>query len=196
MRRFDLRARLVPVLGALAALLVVNLVVLMLVTRPRNQQARTVDATTGELAAAVEREQARVALLQERVEQMQRSREALERFFDEDLSTKSERLVALQREIYDIARTFQVEAAQLKFSHEPVEGTDLVRLAVNIPLSGGYNNLRQFIHKVESSELFLIIESVQLQEGERGGAMLNLNVRLATYFADDDRRDLRYRLEG
>ncbi len=134
--------------------------------------------------------------LEERVQKMQTSRDVLERFFSEDLATKRERLVAIQRELYDIARTFQVDAAQLKFSHEPVQGTDMVQLAVNIPLTGGYRNLRQFISKIESSDLFLIIQSIQLQEGEQGGALLNLNVRLATYFAVEDNEHLRQRWNG
>jgi Tfp pilus assembly protein PilO len=190
-KRFDIRLHLKPVLFSLGGLLVVNLLLLFLVTQPRLEGARNADETTAELAAAVELEDKRVDDLEERVQAMRDSRDALERFFTEDLATKRERLVAVQREIHQIATTFQVEAAQLKFSHEPVEGTNLVHLSVNIPLSGGYNNLRQFISKVEHSELFLIIESVQLQEGEQGGSMLNLNVRLATYFATEKLDHLR-----
>ena len=191
MKRLDLRLHLLPVLAILAGLLVINLFLLFFFTQPRLGAARNADEITATLAAAVEGEETRVDALEERVQALQSSREVLEKFFKEDLATKRERLVAVQREIHSIATTFQVEAAQLKFSHEAVDGTNLVRLAVNIPLSGGYNNLRQFISKVEHSHLFLIIESVQLQEGEQGGSMLNLNVRLATYFATENLDHLR-----
>ena len=196
MKLLDLRAHLAPVLAGLGGLLVINLALLLLVTQPRLEAASNADETTAELGAAVEREIKRVDGLESRVQEMQESRAVLERFFSEDLATKRERLVAVQREIYEIASTFQVQAAQLKFNHEPVEGTNLVQLSVNIPLSGGYNNLRQFIHKVEQSELFLIIQSIQLQEGDRGGAMLNLSIRLATYFAVEDSESLRSRQES
>jgi len=195
-KRFDLRVHITPVLAGLAGLLVVNLALLLLVTQPRLSAARNADETTAELAGAVEKDVKRVDGLESSVEEMQESRAVLERFFREDLATKKERLVAVQREIYGIARTFQVEAAQLKFNHESVVGTNLVQLTVNIPLSGGYNNLRQFINKIENSDLFLIIQSIQLQEGDRGGAMLNLNVRLVTYFAVEDTARLRSRQEG
>jgi Tfp pilus assembly protein PilO len=190
-KQFDLRTHLKAVLGTLAGLLVINLGLFFMVTQPRLADARNADETTADLAGAVEGEESRVDALEERVKAMQRSREALRRFFEEDLAMKSERLVAVQREIHRIATTFQVEAAQIKFTHEPVDGTDLVHLGISIPLSGGYNNLRQFISKVEHSDLFLIIESVQLQEGEQGGSMLNLNVRLATYFATENLDHLR-----
>jgi Tfp pilus assembly protein PilO len=190
-KQFDLRTHLKAVLGTLAGLLVINLGLFFMVTQPRLADARNADETTADLAGAVEGEESRVDALEERVKAMQRSREALRRFFEEDLAMKSERLVAVQREIHQIATTFQVEAAQIKFTHESVDGTDLVHLGISIPLSGGYNNLRQFISKVEHSDLFLIIESVQLQEGEQGGSMLNLNVRLATYFATENLDHLR-----
>jgi Tfp pilus assembly protein PilO len=197
MKWLDIRAHLGRIAAILAGLVVINLLFLNLVNRPRAFQARTADETTAVLAGQVAREQERVAHWQERADELQRSREALQRFFDEDLSTKSQRLVAVQKEIHRIAQTYQVQASQLKFTHDQVEGTDLIQLGVNIPLSGGYRNLRQFINSVEKSELFLIVQSIQLQEGERGGVLLNLNVRLTTYFADDDGSvELRYRLEG
>ena len=197
MKWLDLRAHLGRIVAILAGLVVVNLLFLNLVNRPRVFQARTADETTAALAGQVAREQERVAHWQERADELQRSREALQRFFDEDLSTKSQRLVAVQKEIHRIAQTYQVQASQLKSTHDEVEGSDLIELGVIIPLSGGYRNLRQFINSVEKSELFLIVQSIQLQEGQRGGVLLSLNVRLTTYFADDDGSvDLRYRLEG
>lgn len=196
MRRFDLRRYRTVIFSVLGGLLLLNLLILFFFTAPRLESARTADETTAALETAVMREVNRVELLDERVQQMQHSQEVLERFFKEDLATKKERLVAIQKEIFEIARTFQVDAAQLKFSHEAVSGTNMVQLAVSIPLTGGYKNLRQFISKVESSELFLIIQSVQLQEGEQGGSLLNLNVRLATYFAVEDNERLRRRWNG
>ena len=90
-----------------------------------------------------------------------------------------------QREIQKIAQTFQVGLSQLNFEHEGVPGSNLVLFAVTIPLTGGYYNLRQFVQEVEHSEIFLTIESIQLQQSEQGGAMLKLNIRLTSYFVDD-----------
>jgi Tfp pilus assembly protein PilO len=196
MRRLHLREHLLPIVAVLGGLLALNLLFMLLVNTPRLEQARTADQTTAALEAAVRKQDSRVAQLQESVARLQHNRELLARFFSEDLATKQERLVAVQREIHRIAQTYQVQATQLKFTHEAVKGSDLVRMTVNIPLSGGYNNLRQFLNEVERSDLFLIIEAIQLQEGDQGGVMLSLNVRLATYFADQDNSNLRYQVEG
>lgn len=180
-------------MGFLGSLLAANLLFLVLVNQPRQRAALTADAITAGLSARVRKAEDRVAHLREVVDELKQSREAFDRFFEEDLSSKVERLVAVQKEVHKIAKTFQVEASQIKFNHEKVKGSDLIRLAVDMPLNGGYNNLRQFVHSVESSKLFLIIESIQLQEGDQGGALLNLNIRLATYFTQSDLPKLRYR---
>ena len=162
MKWLDLRAHLGRIAAILAGLVVINLLFLNLVNRPRAFQARTADETTAALAGEVAREQERVAHWQERADELQRSREALQKFFDEDLSTKSQRLVAVQREIHRIAQTYQVQASQLKFTHERVEGSDLIQLGVNIPLSGGYRNLRQFINSVEYRYAAIPLRAVKI----------------------------------
>ena len=184
------------VLGGLLLIVVINIGVLLFVNRPRLAEAENADQTTAALATRVERTEQSVATLRAKVERLNRNKTALEDFFSQDLASKRERLVTIQQEIHRIAQQFQVSLNQLNFDHEPVEGTNLVRLGVTIPLTGGYNNLRQFIYNVENSEKFLIIEQVQLQEAEQGGALLNLNIRLASYFIDDDTVGKSFKLGG
>jgi Tfp pilus assembly protein PilO len=194
MRLPSLRAHVGKVTVILGLLIALNLVALFLITRPRVVMARDVNAATADLAARVERARERLAKTAEIAEEAARRRESLEKFYAQELATKRERLVALQREIHRIATTFQVQTSQIQFNHEGVANTDLVRLTVDMPLLGGYNNLRQFIHEVESSKLFFVVESVQLQKGDQGGVMLSLNVRLATYFVGEG--DLSHLREG
>ncbi|MFN0281755.1 MAG: hypothetical protein ACKVZ6_07260 [Kineosporiaceae bacterium] len=61
---------------------------------------------------------------------------------------------------------------------------------MTLPLEGGYANLRRFLHAVEISGEFLVIERVALAEGDEGGVRLALNITLATYF-DLPERDKR-----
>ena len=196
MRGRSFRELLTAVVLGLAGLVVVNLAVLLFVNWPRLAQAKNADQTKEMLAAQVERAEQQVLDLRAKVERLETNKTALDEFFNKDLSSKRERLVAIQREIARIAETFQVGLSQLSFDHEGVPRTNLVRLAVTIPLTGGYNNLRQFVQNVERSDIFLIIESIQLQESERGGALLNLNIRLVSYFIDDAPSGSRFRPGG
>jgi Tfp pilus assembly protein PilO len=191
-KRFDLRARLRPVLITLGAVLALNVLLLFTLIRPRQADAASADATTASLAARVDRAENRVHSLAEAEKRLQEGRAELDRFYDEVLSSKAKRLVGIQRELQEICDTFAVQPTQISFAHEPVKGTDLVRIVIDLPLVGGYNNLRQFIQEVEHSKEFLILESIQLQESEQGGALLNLKVRLASYFRDTAQPELRY----
>lgn len=196
MRSFQLQSRMPMLLLLATALLLGNALFYGMVLRPRLASVRTADSTTLALEASVRDADGRLAALRARSEEMTRARDALQAFFTDTLSTKEARLVKVQRELSRIASDFAVTATQLRFEQEPVTGTDLVRLAVELPLVGGYNNLRQFLRQVEASSEFLVVDSVQLQEGEQGGAMLNLRVRISTYYADRESTADRYKLES
>ena len=67
--------------------------------------------------------------------------------------------------------------------YEPVEerGSTLTKLKVNVELTGTYNNLRSFIHGIESAPQFVVIEHISLAEGSNEGS-LRLAIDLSTYF--------------
>lgn len=196
MRNFNLQARMPLLLVVATALLFGNALFYGMILRPRLASVRSADSTTLALEATVREADERLSAMRARSEEMTRARDALQTFFTDTLSTKEARLVRVQRELSRIASDFSVTPTQLRFVQESVTGTDLVRLAVELPLVGGYNNLRQFLRQVEASDEFLVVESVQLQEGEQGGSMLNLRVRIATYYADREETEARYRLES
>jgi len=195
-RNFNLQARMPLLLVVATALLFGNALFYGMILRPRLASVRSADSTTLALEATVREADERLSAMRARSEEMTRARDALQTFFTDTLSTKEARLVRVQRELSRIASDFSVTPTQLRFVQESVTGTDLVRLAVELPLVGGYNNLRQFLRQVEASDEFLVVESVQLQEGEQGGSMLNLRVRISTYYADREETEARYRLES
>ena len=59
----------------------------------------------------------------------------------------------------------------------------LRKLKISMALSGEYRDIRAFLHELEASQEFIVIEDVSLSEGVRPGAPLSLSVQLATYFA-------------
>ena len=59
----------------------------------------------------------------------------------------------------------------------------LQKLKIGMTLSGEYRDIRAFLHELEASPEFIVIEDVSLKEGVRPGAPLSLSVQLATYFA-------------
>ena len=61
----------------------------------------------------------------------------------------------------------------------------LHKLKINMALSGEYRDIRAFLHALETSPEFIVIEDVSLTEGARPGAPLSVAVQLATYYAGE-----------
>lgn len=86
------------------------------------------------------------------------------------------------------ARLAQLAAkSRLEFErrkYEPVveRGSNLTRLKVTMDLAGGYSDVRDFIHEIEASPEFVVIDDVTLSEGAANGDALRLSVQLSTYF--------------
>ena len=78
--------------------------------------------------------------------------------------------------------------SDLKFLHasfEPVaeRNRTLTRLKIEMTLSGSYADMRAFIHQLETSPEFVVIDNVELGEGAEGGP-LSVTLHLSTYYRD------------
>jgi Tfp pilus assembly protein PilO len=77
--------------------------------------------------------------------------------------------------------------SQLDFerrTYEPLieRGSNLTRLKVDMDLAGSYANIRDFIHAIESSPEFVVIDGVGLTEGVQNSDALRLTLQLSTYY--------------
>jgi len=61
-------------------------------------------------------------------------------------------------------------------------GSGLGRLRIALVLEGQYEDVRAFVHSLETSRDFLIIDDVALEQGREGQATLVLKVQLSTYY--------------
>jgi Tfp pilus assembly protein PilO len=71
-------------------------------------------------------------------------------------------------------------------STEPVEerNSTLTRLKIAMALTGSYSNMRTFIYQLETAPEFVVIDDIQLSEGNKEGSSLMLGLELSTYFQD------------
>lgn len=187
----DLRENRATVLLALGLVLLLNLAWLLLINIPRGQS----------LQSAAERVTARsqerlsrgreVQKLEDAVVRIRAQEQTLEIFFSHVISTKSERMVAIQREIRDLSMRHKINPNTIAYSHEPVgENDDLVQFVAEFPLKGSYQALRSFLRDVERSENFLAVDGIDLTKAREGGVMLALNIRVSTLFRDPEMRKL------
>ena len=78
--------------------------------------------------------------------------------------------------------------SNLKFLHasfEPIaeRNRTLTRLKIEMVLSGSYADMRAFIHQLETSPEFVVIDNVELGEGAEGGP-LSVTLDLSTYYRE------------
>jgi Tfp pilus assembly protein PilO len=74
-------------------------------------------------------------------------------------------------------------------SYEPEieRSSSLTRLKVTMNLAGSYADVRDFIHEIETSPEFVVIDSIGLAEGVAGDETLRLTLELSTFFRNAER---------
>jgi hypothetical protein len=60
--------------------------------------------------------------------------------------------------------------------------SQLGKLTATLVLTGEYRNIRRFIHSLETSPEFLVIENVALSQGSERDAGLSVIVKVSTYY--------------
>lgn len=181
-RRLDLRqaaSKILLFLGVLAAL---NLAFFLTLVQPGVQEYRRLSETTAPFERLNDRRE-RVEEHESYLSAVERATEDLASLRGEVLSTRNERLVEVQQELAALCDEFGIQLDSVGYDDLMLIDEELDRLGMNVPLEGSYANLRQFLHAVESSNKFLIVERVSLAQGKEGGTSLSLNISLATYFA-------------
>jgi Tfp pilus assembly protein PilO len=61
-------------------------------------------------------------------------------------------------------------------------GSELGKLTATVVLVGDYRNIRKFIHELETTPEFLVLENVALSQGQEREQGLNVTLKVATYF--------------
>lgn len=67
--------------------------------------------------------------------------------------------------------------------------SNLGRLKTTMVLAGDYRNIRRFIHELEASPEFIVIEEVVLSQSEGTAAALVLTLGVSTYYRAEPEKD-------
>lgn len=179
--RFDIRQSARPMMIGICVWLALGLVFWFLMLAPQMDEYRAlVDESGPERQVLLDR------MVQ--VEKVEGYRESLEQAevdllkLREMISIRDLRAVAVQEEVERICREFGVSWDSINFENDTLGAQALERMAMIVPLTGGYANLRRFIQAVEASDQFLVVEQVSLGENSDGSGQLLLHITLTTYF--------------
>jgi Tfp pilus assembly protein PilO len=183
--RFDIRDSSGLIFLVLGALILANAVVSVAVVRPKIAKYRQLTDLSSPQLQVVKTREKEVVQKEDYRKSLEKTRDDMKHLAGDVLSTRQRRMIGVQLEIAKMAKEFGVALERVKWENESVDNGALERFATVVPLAGGYSNLRKFIQAVESSENFLVIESVSLGAG-KSSDVLELNITLATYFIAPD----------
>jgi Tfp pilus assembly protein PilO len=179
-RIFDDKRRLViPVVAGLA----LNVVLFVGVVYPLRARTQTMEvraeAANLDLQAA-ERDAADARGL---IQGRDRTDTALKAFYGDILpSSHAEARQATFLRLTQLAEQHDLEQSRRSTDPKQDRGSSLARLQISMTLKGNYENIRRFIHQVETGDDFIVIDSIALQQGEEAGAPLTLALALSTYY--------------
>ncbi len=180
--RWDIRQVSQQVVVVCLALVAGNAFFYALLVRPRLEEYRTLTTENAPRIRDLERRERAAGDRGAYVAALQKAEEDLARLRTEVLRTRDERMIEVDEELAHLAQSFSINLEQVQYQNDVLEEEGLERFAMTFPLQGGYSNLRTFIHAVEESPRFLVIERVALAEGAEGGVLLSMNITLVTYF--------------
>ena len=166
----------------LSVALVVNVLAYILIVYPLSQ--RVANVTQRNLAAEQALAQAKADYGQASgtLTGKARAATALTTFYNDvlprDLSG-ARRLTYLR--LAQLARESNLKFESGSYTPKDERGSTLTRLEIELVLAGSYADIRTFIHALESSPEFVVIDNVELSEGAEGGN-LAVTLQLSTYY--------------
>ncbi|MGH9330919.1 MAG: type 4a pilus biogenesis protein PilO, partial [Vicinamibacterales bacterium] len=115
---------------------------------------------------------------------MDRADEELQRFYKSILpvdQTGARRITYLR--LARMARESGLRAERGTIDSSPIEESQLSRLRMTMVLEGQYDEIRRFIHRIETAPEFTVIEDVAVQRGaDEAGSTLVLELAVTTYY--------------
>lgn len=88
-----------------------------------------------------------------------------------------------QLRLAQLARESNLKFVRAKFEAETPRGRTLTQLKIEMVLTGGYGEVRTFIHQLETAPEFVVIDNIELGQGADGGP-LGVTLHLSTYYRD------------
>jgi len=167
----------------IAAALILNAALLALVVLPLSQKVRGGEQQSQ--GAMVELANARrdFGAARATVTGKGQADSELKKFYQEILPTdQSGARRILYLSIDQLARKSNLTVVRYNFDLDSDRRSELQKLTMTLNLEGEYNNIRQFIHKLETDPEFRVLESVALAQEEEGERRLAVTALVSTYF--------------
>lgn len=149
-------------------------------------QVKSLEAGLGEAQKQLQPQMLKRKELERRLQRAGAAKVAVEQLYDEQFSTRSQRLTRATSEVKSLARKAGLDPRMLSYPEEAIEDYGLVKRSFNFSVEGTYLELRQFINLMEHSDSFLTLEAVTLSEASQDtGPELRMSLKISTLFTKE-----------
>src|ERR1017187_209670 len=167
-------------------LLAANLAAAVVAFKPFGGSADDLRRERQRLNSQLTQLQDRIKTSKALVDKVQTARTQSDQFLAEyfmDVQTVSGSILG---ELSQSATEAGIKMGQAQFDHQAIEGSDsFVKWTITVGFDGTYANLVKFIHLVDKSPRFLIIESMQAAAPQaQGGQSLNVTLKILAFVKD------------
>ncbi len=176
---FEKRAAVIPIAVAIAGTLAVYLLVVYpLQARVSSGEARVAAATRAQRVAERQLAAARATQAGKQVTEAQ-----LQKFYHQVLPDNlADARKAAYLRLSQLAAESNVRYERHSANEIAAKNSHLTRLQLTVMLDGSYQDVRRFIHAIETAPEFLIIDNMVLAVRNEPNAPLVLTLAVSTYF--------------
>lgn len=167
----------------LAVALIANAALLVLVVYPLSRKVAGGEKQADAVAAELDAARKDYAAARATVTGKQSADKALQQFYSSVLPPDLSGARRMFDKVDPLLRQANLRRSQAYQRETRIRGSQLGRLAMEVKFSGNYPEIRRFIHALETSPEFVVIENVELQQEQgEGKSGLSVTVQVATYF--------------
>ncbi|MCI0621938.1 MAG: type 4a pilus biogenesis protein PilO [Acidobacteria bacterium] len=167
----------------LSALVLLNLPLFLLFVRPEIEADAGETARIDQVRSQLTRRVKTLNGLKDIEKRLNESRDKYRRFSEEYLFPSAKGTSELLETLDAICAEAGLLRNRVTYRLDPEPAFGMQRLAITLPIEGGYANVRNFLNILESESKLVIVDSMALVSEREGTDVLRLDVSLSTLFA-------------
>jgi Tfp pilus assembly protein PilO len=167
----------------LVILLIVNAIVYAAFVYPLAQRVANVEQRNDAAGRALTAAQAEFAQANGTLTGKDRAATELATFYKDVLPSSlsgARRLTQLR--LRQLARESDLTFDRDQYQEVEIRDSTLRRLGITMVLTGGYEDIRNFIHQLETSPEFVVIDNIELSSGADNEGAQVVTLEMSTYF--------------
>jgi Tfp pilus assembly protein PilO len=169
--------------GALGVVAVINLLFFLILYRPVRGEYYQLQESIQKLTAEGQSQRDEVSRLEKLSAQLEGSEKDRQRLFTTHFIPRSAGFSEILPQLDAIAAGAGVLKTRVSYAIDETPRYGLYSVKMNIPVTGGYSSIVNFIKDLEHADTFFIINSIQVRGGSgSAGGDIALSLELETFF--------------